>query len=93
MTGVQTCALPILSTAARRALVATPGLWADVLGGGDDYELVFAVPPRKQSALLDAALAAGVQVTHIGGFERGRGVQLTLAGWPERVPRKGYVHF
>jgi thiamine-monophosphate kinase len=82
-----------LSAAARRALAATPGLWADVLGGGDDYELVIAVPPRKRSALLDAALAAGVQVTHIGDFKRGHGVQLTLAGRPVRVPRKGYVHF
>src|SRR5262245_38728598 len=29
-----------LSAAARRALAAEPGLWANVLGGGDDYELV-----------------------------------------------------
>ncbi|HEY2613433.1 MAG TPA: thiamine-phosphate kinase [Reyranella sp.] len=82
-----------LSAAASRALAATPELWADVLGGGDDYELVIAVPPRKQSALRAAASAAGVQVTHIGGFKRGRGVQLMLAGRPVRTSRKGYVHF
>jgi thiamine-monophosphate kinase len=82
-----------LSTGARRALAAAPKLWADVLGGGDDYELAIAVPPRKQNALLAAARAAAVHVTQIGRFERGRGVQLTLAGRPVRAPRKGYVHF
>ena len=82
-----------LSAGARRALAAAPELWANVLGGGDDYELVIAVPPRKQNALRAAARTAGVQVTRIGGFRRGRGVQLTLAGRPVRVPRKGYVHF
>jgi thiamine-monophosphate kinase len=82
-----------LSAGARRALSATPKLWANVLGGGDDYELAIAVPPRKQNALLAAARAVGVQVTPIGCFERGRGVRLTLAGRPVRAPRKGYVHF
>jgi thiamine-monophosphate kinase len=82
-----------LSAGARRALSATPKLWANVLGGGDDYELAIAVPPRKQKALLAAARAVGVQVTPIGRFERGRGVRLTLDGRPVRAPRKGYVHF
>jgi thiamine-monophosphate kinase len=82
-----------LSAGARRALAETPRLWANVLGGGDDYELVIAVPPRKQSALLAAAHAVGVQVTQIGRFERGRGVQLTVDGRPAPAPHKGYVHF
>jgi thiamine-monophosphate kinase len=82
-----------LSRAARRVLDGRPALWANVLGGGDDYELVIAVPPRRQDALLAAARAAKVTVTEIGRFERGRGTQLTLAGRPMRVPHKGYVHF
>ena len=82
-----------LSAGARRALTTTPKLWANILGGGDDYELVIAVPPRRQSALVTAARSAGVQVTQIGSFMRGRGVQLTLAGRPIPAPRKGYVHF
>jgi thiamine-monophosphate kinase len=82
-----------LSAGARRALAAAPKLWANVLGGGDDYELLIAVRPREQDALLAAARAAGVQVTQIGCFKRGRGVQLTLAGRPVRASRKGYVHF
>lgn len=82
-----------LSAAARRALAAEPALWANVLGGGDDYELVIAVSPRKQQALQAAARGAGVQVTEIGRFERGRGVRLTFEGLPVRAPRQGYVHF
>ena len=62
-------------------------------GGGDDYELVIAVPPRKRRPLLAAASAAGVKVTHIGSFRRGRGVQLTIDGRPAGTARKGYVHF
>jgi thiamine-monophosphate kinase len=54
---------------------------------------VIAVPPRKRSALLAAARAAGVQVSRIGGFTRGQGVRLTDGGRPARVPRQGYVHF
>ena len=76
-----------------RALAIEPSLWANVVGGGDDYELVIAVPPRKERELLAAAHSAGVRVTRIGGFVRGMGVELTVAGRPVRAPRKGYVHF
>ena len=72
---------------------AHPALWANVLGGGDDYELVIALPPRKRLALLSAARLAGVQVTPIGRFERGGGARLTVDGKNMRVPRAGYVHF
>jgi thiamine-monophosphate kinase len=82
-----------LSAAAQRVLAREPSLWANVLGGGDDYELVIAVPARKERALLAAGRAAGVAVTPIGGFARGRGVALSIAGRTVRAPRKGYVHF
>jgi thiamine-monophosphate kinase len=82
-----------LSPAARRALEAEPALWPTVLGGGDDYELVIAVPPRRQTALQAAARATGVRMTRIGKLVRGKGVQLTVAGRPVRIPRTGYVHF
>jgi len=82
-----------LSVHARRALAAEPALWANVLGGGDDYELVIALPSRRRGALLAAAQAAGVPVTEIGRLEHGRGVQLMVAGRAARAPRQGYVHF
>lgn len=82
-----------VSGAARRALVVDPALWANVLGGGDDYELVIAVPPRKRPALLVAARRAGVPVTPIGRFAPGAGVRLTVDGKRAKAPRAGYVHF
>jgi thiamine-monophosphate kinase len=39
-----------LSASARKVLTATPALWSNVVGGGDDYELVMAIPPRKGAA-------------------------------------------
>lgn len=82
-----------LSSGARRTLEVQPLYWSSVVGGGDDYELLIAVSPRKRSALLAAARAARVKVTRIGIFKRGKGVQLTVAGRPVRSPAKGYVHF
>lgn len=82
-----------LSRAARSAVVARPALWSMILGGGDDYELVMAVPRRRRAPLLAAALAAGVKLTRIGRFTRGEGVRLTVGGKSAAAPRKGYVHF
>lgn len=82
-----------LSPAARRLVLQRPELWARVLGGGDDYELVIAVPPRRQPALLRAAAAAQVRVTEIGVFRKGRGVSLTIGGQPTKPPPGGYQHF
>ena len=82
-----------LSAAARRAVASDPSLWANVLGGGDDYELVIAVPTSKRAELLAAARAARVKATTIGSFTAGQGVRLTRAGRTIRTPRAGYVHF
>ncbi len=41
------------------------------LCGGDDYELVLAVPPGREAALREAARAARTPVTRIGQFRAG----------------------
>lgn len=82
-----------LSVATRRTVTKEPAHWANVLGGGDDYELLIALPKRKRTALLAAAKRADVKVTRIGAFAKGRGVHLIIGGQTVRAPRKGYVHF
>jgi thiamine-monophosphate kinase len=47
-----------------------------VLGGGDDYELLFTAPATRRDAVKAAALAAGTPVTRIGQIEPEPGVRL-----------------
>jgi len=61
-----------------------------VLGGGDDYELLFALPPGVDAGSL--ARSAGVALTRIGTFRRGAGV--TVDGEvPDRDLAHGFDHF
>ncbi len=46
------------------------------LSGGEDYELLFAVPERRVPALEAAARRSSVPVTAIGRFLRGRGIRV-----------------
>ena len=66
------------------------------LAGGDDYELVFTVPPAKHADILALAQALGLALTCIGRIEEqpaGR-IDLTGAdGTPIEAPRRGYDHF
>jgi thiamine-monophosphate kinase len=82
-----------LSKDARRVLSGAPTLWADVLGGGDDYELAIAVSSRKRSRFVAASRAARVKVTQIGAFAIGKGVVLTVSGHARRAAQTGYTHF
>jgi thiamine-monophosphate kinase len=76
--------LRALDERARRALV---------LGGGEDYELLFAVPPRRVARLARARL--GCRATRIGTVGSGRGVTVVDgAGRPIAHPgRPGHEHF
>lgn len=55
-----------LSSPAAALLAVDPGLLPLVLGGGDDYELVFTAPPVNRDAIAAAAAAAAVTVSCIG---------------------------
>lgn len=62
---VETARLP-LSTAARRALGADAELIGRIVGGGDDYEILAAIPPSAVAGFEAEARAAGVAVTPVG---------------------------
>ncbi len=81
-----------LSEAAR---AAGPGWLATCLTGGDDYELLLAVPPAREAALRHAAEPAGIPVTRIGRFREGppRVFVQDASGAELTFPVGGWTHF
>ena len=82
-----------LSEAARAAVGAEPALIASILGGGDDYELLFTVPPGRWPEAEAAARAAGVPVTAIGRIVEGTDVSVLDAAGTPLVAQGGWRHF
>jgi thiamine-monophosphate kinase len=85
-------ALVPLSAPAR---AAGPQWLITCLTGGDDYELLLAVPPAKEIALRDEAARVGMAVTRIGSFRQGDpGVTVRGSdGAPLALGRPGWSHF
>jgi thiamine-monophosphate kinase len=83
-----------LSAAARAALAQDATLLSLVMGGGDDYELVFAAPPGAETALAALAGALALPITRIGRIAAGGGVQV-VDGTGRRIElgATGYRHF
>lgn len=83
-----------LSTAARAVVERRPELRDRVLGGGDDYELLFTAPPAAAEGIRAAAAAAGVPVARIGRMVAGAGVVVRDGqGREVEASRRGYDHF
>ena len=82
-----------LSPAGRAALTLRPSLRALVLGGGDDYELLFTAPRRAAGRVRNAARRAGIAVARIGRMVRGRGVRVIDAAGRDVTPaHRGFKH-
>lgn len=82
------------SDAARTALRHLPDLFGVALTGGDDYEVLAAVPPANADAFRDAAAKGGVAVAEIGRLAEGQGVTVTGPdGDPFDVESAGWDHF
>jgi thiamine-monophosphate kinase len=65
----------------------------EALGGGEDYELLFAVSPRFRSRLKNARrLASDLPVTRIGRLTADRTMLLSRNGSCEELPA-GFEHF
>jgi thiamine-monophosphate kinase len=65
------------------------------LAGGEDYELLFTVPPHKRSTLERQARARGFRVTCIGAVRPRRfGIQIRSGdGRTRPIPMTSYEHF
>jgi thiamine-monophosphate kinase len=83
-----------LSAAARESVMAQPGLRDIVLGGGDDYELLFTAAGDDLSAAAAGGKACDVPVTAIGRMRMSRGVTVVDSSGREiAVASPGYRHF
>jgi thiamine-monophosphate kinase len=84
-----------LSTAAATLLArGTVGI-ETIASGGDDYEILCAVPENRLDALAEAARLAGVAVTSIGTVIAGASAPkfLDAQGREIALPRLSYSHF
>lgn len=77
--------------AARIPATAAPGGLELALHGGEDYELLFTVPPRRRAAL--ARLAHAAAPVEIGVIRAGRGMWLRRDGRVRRLQAGGWEHF
>jgi thiamine-monophosphate kinase len=90
---VDVAAIP-LSPAARAALAGDPGLLDRVVTGGDDYEILCAVPEERLEPFLAGAASLGVGAVAIGVVQRGGGLPVFRDGARERRYERGsFSHF
>ncbi len=82
------------SVGARAAMRLIPALHATALTGGDDYEVLAAVPAEKAKAFLADCLTVGVQVTEVGRvLGKGAPIRFLEADGAVRTFAQGsYVH-
>jgi thiamine-monophosphate kinase len=82
------------SVAARAAIRHDPALLETALTGGDDYEVLAAVPASKAKAFVSDCLAVGVQVTEVGRVQdEGAPIRfLDADGMAKTFARDSYVH-
>jgi thiamine-monophosphate kinase len=88
-----------LSPAAGRAVATDLSRLSDIIGGGDDYEVLMAAPAGSVPALHAAAAQAGIGLTEIGtivGPPGGGGAPEALFvdgdGRPVAIERAGWTH-
>jgi thiamine-monophosphate kinase len=90
---VETRLIPF-SPAAARAAAASPGLLDRLVTGGDDYEVLCAVPEAQLASFLDRCTEAGVPAATIGHVASGEGLPVFSDGAEQkRYERGSFSHF
>ncbi len=83
-----------LSPAASSVVHADPQCWDRIVAGGDDYEILAAVPSSLSRDFMAAAAEGGVKVTEIGVLDDGGDVLIAGPdGEPLRPTTPGWDHF
>jgi thiamine-monophosphate kinase len=72
---------------------AWPETWLELVGGGEDYELLFAGELNRVTRTCERLAAAEVPASVIGVFDEGDGVRVRRDGGEGLPPPVGYEHF
>jgi len=90
---IEVAAVP-LSDAVADLIAESPALISSALTGGDDYELLLAIPPDRMAEALEAAKRAATAVTEIGTFTAGSATRfIDRDGHLLVLERPGFTHF
>jgi len=85
--------LPVAAAGAK-AIAADPACANRIVAGGDDYEVLAAVPAGRTTAFAEAAVGAGVPVAAIGSMTPSRSIVIEGAdGRPLQLKTAGWDHF
>ena len=83
-----------LSDAVAELVAGDPSLIATAVTGGDDYELLLAVPPDRVAMVLDTARRSGTAIAEIGGIVQEFGLTfLDRDNRPLAFEKAGFTHF
>ncbi|WP_284735948.1 thiamine-phosphate kinase [Dongia deserti] len=90
---VEVASVP-LSEPVAELVAADPALIASVVTGGDDYELLLAVPPSNLADAFEAARKAETRITDIGVFSPQSAMHfIDRDGHPLTLKEQGFTHF
>ena len=90
---IEVASIP-LSEAVAELIAESPAMISSALTGGDDYELLLAVPPDRVGEVFAVAKRAGTPVTEIGAFTAGSAVEfIDRDGRPLILEKPGFTHF
>ncbi|MCF8502823.1 MAG: thiamine-phosphate kinase, partial [Rhodospirillum sp.] len=82
-----------LSDAAADLVADDPALFDLILGGGDDYELIFTAPPDRREAVMAVGRETDTPVTRLGRVVTGEGARILDADGAEiALARPGWSH-
>ncbi len=90
---VSTAMLP-LSAGASELVADDPDLLRQLMTGGDDYELLLAVPPAALSEVQEMARDSGTAAVDLGAFVPETGIKVVdRDGSPMEIAATGFTHF
>jgi len=91
---VELSGFPLSKEAAKVVKANGIKAWSRILGGGEDYELLFTVRPGRQKALDRLVKSGAIKAVKIGAIVKGRGLVTIIkpGGGELKVRKEGWLH-